>query len=61
MASSILGSSTKIDTGVVGVTLDLSTTSLTAQTCAILGEALAKDCLFVELKLSDCMIGDDGE
>ncbi|XP_071797513.1 leucine-rich repeat-containing protein 45-like [Asterias amurensis] len=60
LASSILGSSTKIDTGVVGVTLDLSTTSLTAQTCAILGEALAKDCLFVELKLSDCMIGDDG-
>nr|XP_054763849.1 leucine-rich repeat-containing protein 45-like [Lytechinus pictus] len=41
-------------------TLDLSTTSLTAQTCSVLGTALSTNHIFQELRLSDCMIGDEG-
>ncbi|XP_041473146.1 leucine-rich repeat-containing protein 45-like [Lytechinus variegatus] len=41
-------------------TLDLSTTSLTAQTCSVLGRALSTNHIFQELRLSDCMIGDEG-
>ncbi|XP_070580295.1 leucine-rich repeat-containing protein 45-like [Ptychodera flava] len=40
--------------------LDLSTTSLSTETCAVLGKALSGDRLFVEVNLSDCMIGDEG-
>ncbi|XP_002731112.1 leucine-rich repeat-containing protein 45-like [Saccoglossus kowalevskii] len=40
--------------------LDLSTTSLSTETCAVLGKALSADRLFVEVKLADCMIGDEG-
>lgn len=40
--------------------LDLSTSSLSPQTCNVLGKALATDHFFTELKLSDCMIGDEG-
>ena len=40
--------------------LDLSTTSLTMQTCSVLGRALATDHIIQELRLSDCMIGDEG-
>ncbi|XP_022091462.1 leucine-rich repeat-containing protein 45-like [Acanthaster planci] len=52
--------SAKVAQGSHGAVLDLSTTSLTVQTCSVLGAALAKDCLVGELRLSDCMIGDEG-
>ncbi|XP_038064396.1 leucine-rich repeat-containing protein 45-like [Patiria miniata] len=54
------GTPSKMGPGNHGVVLDLSTTSLTVQTCSVLGAALAKDCLYGELRLSDCMIGDEG-
>ncbi|XP_072167747.1 leucine-rich repeat-containing protein 45-like [Diadema setosum] len=41
-------------------TLDLSTISLTAQTCSVLGSALATNHSFQEVRLADCMIGDEG-
>lgn len=40
--------------------LDLSTTSLSTETCAVLGKALSVDRHFVDIKLADCMIGDEG-
>ncbi|XP_077980716.1 leucine-rich repeat-containing protein 45-like [Glandiceps talaboti] len=40
--------------------LDLSTTSLSTETCAVLGKALSADRLFVEINFADCMIGDEG-
>lgn len=40
--------------------MDLSTTSLTAQTCSVLGTALATNHSFQQLRLADCMIGDEG-
>ncbi|XP_072029970.1 leucine-rich repeat-containing protein 45-like [Amphiura filiformis] len=43
-----------------GKCLDLSTTSLTTQTCSVLGAALASDRTIVQVKLADCMIGDEG-
>lgn len=39
---------------------DLSTNSLTAKTCAVLGKVLASDRTFVELKFADCMLSEDG-
>ena len=44
-----------------GTCLDLSTTSLTAQTCSVLGAVLGTDRTIVQVKLADCMIGDDGK
>ncbi|PIK41026.1 hypothetical protein BSL78_22130 [Apostichopus japonicus] len=41
-------------------TLDLSTCSLSPETCEVLGRVLASDHYYDELKLSDCMIGDEG-
>ncbi|XP_071814892.1 leucine-rich repeat-containing protein 45-like [Apostichopus japonicus] len=41
-------------------TLDLSTCSLSPETCEVLGRVLASDHYYSELKLSDCMIGDEG-
>ena len=43
-----------------GSCLDLSTTSLTTQTCSVLGATLATDRTIVQVKLADCMIGDEG-
>ncbi|KAK7501490.1 hypothetical protein BaRGS_00007294 [Batillaria attramentaria] len=40
-------------------TLDLSTQSLTPQTCAVLGKVLATDRNFSEVKFADCMLSED--
>uniref|UniRef100_A0A0B6ZX13 Leucine-rich repeat-containing protein 45 n=2 Tax=Arion vulgaris TaxID=1028688 RepID=A0A0B6ZX13_9EUPU len=40
-------------------TLDLSTSSLTPKTCAVLGKVLAADRTFVEIKFADCMLTED--
>lgn len=40
-------------------TLDLSTQSLSPQTCAVLGKVLATDRNFTEVKFADCMLSED--
>ncbi|XP_077481575.1 leucine-rich repeat-containing protein 45 [Stigmatopora argus] len=40
--------------------LDLSGLSLSSDTCVLLGCAFQKDTFFIELSLSDCMLGDEG-
>ncbi|XP_041364720.1 leucine-rich repeat-containing protein 45-like [Gigantopelta aegis] len=39
--------------------LDLSTNSLTAKTCSVLGELLSLDRTFVEVRFADCMLNGD--
>ncbi|CAH1794369.1 unnamed protein product [Owenia fusiformis] len=40
--------------------LNLSATSLTVKTCAVIGKILATDRCFNEIRLCDCMIGEEG-
>ncbi|XP_033124583.1 leucine-rich repeat-containing protein 45-like [Anneissia japonica] len=43
-----------------GSLVDLSTTSLSLPTCAVFSRLFASDTMVTELRLSDCMIGDEG-
>ncbi|XP_067914277.1 leucine-rich repeat-containing protein 45 [Heterodontus francisci] len=40
--------------------LDLSTQSLSVDTCAVLGKALTNDIVFTEILLCDCMLNEEG-
>ena len=43
-----------------GVILQLSTHSITSKSCAVLAKLLTTDRAFCDIKLSDCMLPEDG-